>query len=238
MRKYIGPLIALGVFLVLLLAVLLTQGNNNTAPVGQSAARATITPADTQLQILNLPASDPVTGLEVKTITSTVTLKLEGDAWKQTAPSALTLDSPVVSDTVRQLTTVRGTTLIPPDKAGDLAAYGLDKPTMTITLNAASGPKVLQVGALNPASNNYYVKLLDQPKVWAVSSFYVTTLQTWLTKPPTPAPTILPPGDALTPLPSLTPSPSSGPPATAPPPPTSPLVTTAPPGTPAPSPTT
>ncbi len=239
-RRYIVPLIIVAVFAVLLLVVLLTQDNKSATPVAN--VTPTVSAAQKDLQILSLPASAPITGLEIKTITTTAVLKLDGNDWKQTAPTALTLDNAVVSDTVGQFNNLTGTQVIPPEKASD-PVFGLDKPTMTLTLTTSGGNKVLNFGAFNQATNSYYVKLADGPKVWTVSSFYVNTLNTWLIKPPTPAPTIGITGQPLTPLPSLPPTTTAGattPPAavTTPPVTTAPSSTTAASNTTAPSSTT
>ncbi len=224
MRRYVGPLIALAIFIILLLFVLLTQNNNSTT---QTAALATPTTnaAVKDLQILSLTATDPITELNVKTMTGTLQLKLDSGQWKELVPKTLSLDSAVITDTVAQLRNLAGASLIPSDKAGDLATFGLDKPTVTVMLVAGSGPKTLLFGSLNPATNNYYVKRDDDPKVWTVSSFVVNTLVTWLTTPPTPAPTIALTGSPLTPLPSVTPSPTVAPPTT---PAAAPVTTVAP----------
>lgn len=216
MRRYIGPLVILGIFVILLIVVLVTQNQSNTTTGSTQANRTpvptnTVSAADRELQVFSLDANAAINQLEIKTVTSTATLKFENNAWQQTAPSPLALDSAVVSDTMRQLVTLRANEVIPDDKAGNLTAFGLDKPTLTANLGFNNGsPKTLLVGALNQSTSNYYVKLADGPKVWSVSSFYVDTLQTWLTKPPVPAPTIAPVAGPLTPLPSVTPSPSPG----------------------------
>ncbi len=212
MRKYVGPLIGLAVFVVLLVFVLATQGGGTST--SSPTATPTVSAAQQDLQIYNLPATDPINQLEVKTVTSTLTIKLDNGNWSQTAPTALALDGTVISDTVRQLSTLRGLELIPADKAGNLATYGLDKPSLTLTLNAGSGPKTLIFGLQNDATKNYYVKKGDDAKVWAVSPTLVSTILGWTTKPPTPAPTIAPVSNPLTPLPTVTPTPTATPPPT------------------------
>jgi hypothetical protein len=196
---------------VLLAVVLLTQQNNNNNPTDTAAAATpTISQADKDLQILSIPVTDTVSQLDLKTITGTATLKLDAGAWKQTAPKPLDLDSTVVSSTVEQLKVLKGSTYIPPDKATDLKTYGLDNPSLVVTMTVASGVKTLQFGALNPASKNYYVKLAGDGRVWTVSSAVVDAITVLQTAPPTPAPTIGVTSGPLTPLPSVTPSPTAG----------------------------
>ncbi|HEX2912032.1 MAG TPA: DUF4340 domain-containing protein [Chloroflexia bacterium] len=240
MRRYVGPLIALVIFVVLLIIVLVTQNNGNSTPAAASATPTT-SAADKDLQILNLAANDTINQLEIKMGSQSITLKQDNNNWKEVAPTARDLDSGVISDTINQLAALKGNTLIPADKAGTLANFGLDKPTMTVTITTAkSGTKELDFGAANQATNNYYVKLANDPKVWTVNSFYYTTLQGWLSNPPTPAPTIAPTGNPQTPLPTLTPTPQpTTPPASTtaaatPAPTTTTAATTAPPTTPTP----
>jgi hypothetical protein len=217
MRRYIGAIVVLGVFIVLLAFVLLTQGNNNAATTTAVSATPTLSQAQKDLQILTLPATETISQLDIKTITGTTTLKFENNAWKQVAPTALELDSSVISDTVSQFKNLTGSTLIPADKAGDLKTFGLDNPPLIVTLTTAgSGVKTLNFGSANPATKNYYLKLGDDARVWTVNSSLVDTITGWLTKPPTPAPTPAPVSNPLTPLPSVTPSPTAGTPTVAP----------------------
>jgi hypothetical protein len=221
MRRYAGALIVVAIFAVLLLVVLLTQNNSSTTtPTPAAAASPTVTNT-ADLQILSL-GSDPITGLEIRTVTSTATFKLDAGTWKQTAPNAQTLDTGIISETVRQLGNLRGDSAVPDQSAGNLATFGLDKPSLSVTLTtAANASKVLNVGLRNPATGSYYVKLADSPKVWALNSFFPDTFNTWLKTPPTPAPSVAPVGVPQTPLPSVTPT------ATPAPPTTTPAVTTA-----------
>jgi hypothetical protein len=235
MRRYIGAIVVLGVFIVLLAFVLLTQGNNNAATTTAVSATPTISQAQKDLQILTLPATETINQLDIKTITGTTTLKFENNAWKQVAPTTLDLDSSVISDTVSQFKNLTGSTLIPADKAGDLKTFGLDNPPLIVTLTTAgSGVKTLNFGSANPATKNYYVKLGDDARVWTVNSSLVDTITGWLTKPPTPAPTLAPVSNPLTPLPTVTPSPTAGTPTVVPatpPPPETTVAPTAPPTT-------
>ena len=210
MRRYTGALVVMGIFVVLLAVVLLTQQNNNNSTATAVVPTPTVSQAQKDLQILSIPVSDTISQLDIKTITGTATLKLDAGAWKQTAPKPLDLDSTVVSSTVDQLRTLTGSTYISPDKATDLKTFGLDNPSMTVTMTVSSGNKTLQFGALNPASKNYYVKLAGDGRVWTVSSSVVDSLSGLQTAPPTPAPTIGATGGPLTPLPSVTPSPTPG----------------------------
>ena len=231
MRRYVGPMIILLVFAILLLFVLLTQNNNSSSSPTQQAANSTPAPTVNQdLQVLKLATNEAVTGLEIKTVTGTLQIKLDAGQWKETAPTAAILDGAVISDTVQQLSNFTGASVIPADKATNLATFGLDKPSLTVNLQTPSGQKTLLYGALNPASNNYYLKRGDDARVWTVSSFTYNTLVSWVSKPPTPPPTVAITGGPQTPLPTITPSPSPAPSTAAAPssPGATPAATTAP----------
>lgn len=213
MRRYVGALVAVGIFVLLLVAVLLTQGGGSTT----ATPTPTVAVANPELQVLAVPATQTFSQVEIKSPTSTVTLKFEENKWKQTAPKSLDLDGTVVSDTLRQLGALRGEAVIPADKASNLADYGLDKPGLTVTLTPnGANPQTLLFGLQNKATGNYYVKLADNPKVWVVTPFFVTTLQSWATTPPTPAPTVAPVANPQTPLPTVTPTATPAPPTPAP----------------------
>ena len=211
MRRYVGPLIALVVFVILLAIVLVTQSNGSSTATTATTAVSTPAPTiDPNMQVLNLPATDTVSELDIQGVTTTVKLKLNNGEWQQIAPTTAEVSSATISDTIQQLTAWTASSVVSPSLASNLANFGLDKPSLTVTIVASSGPKVFLFGILNPATNNYYVKRQDDPRVWAVSSFVVNTLTTWETAIPTPPPTIAITGGPLTPLPTLTPSPSAG----------------------------
>lgn len=215
MRRYTGAFIVLGVFVVLLAVVLLTQQNNGNSTSTAVVPTPTVSQAQKDLQILSIPVTDTISQLDIQTITGTVTIKQDAGNWKETAPKAQDLDSTAVTSTVDQLKTLTGSTYISPDKATDLKTFGLDNPSMTVTMTVASGNKTLQVGALNPASKNYYVKLAGDGRVWTVTSAIIDALTALQTTPPTPAPTIGATGGPLTPLPTVTATPTPGTPTVA-----------------------
>lgn len=206
MRRYIGAIAAVVIFGALLLFVLFIPNTPSASPtVASTIVPVTISTAQKELEITSLSR---INQLELKSVTATLTMRLEGGGWKQTAPQTQTLDSGVISDTLVQYSNLKGQTLIPADKTTDLAVYGLDKPSLSVTLSSeVSSTKTLNFGLLNTLTNNYYVKLADDARIWSVSAFYVTTLQAWLAKPPTPAPTLVPVTTPQTPLPSIIPSP-------------------------------
>jgi hypothetical protein len=84
------------------------------------------------------------------------------------------------------------TTVITPTTS-DLSAYGLTKPTMTITLSdSAKQPLVtLLVGGNNPVGDAQYVKRSDSDTIYLVRDFNLSIIGTWFTATPL-KPTALP----------------------------------------------
>lgn len=224
MRRYRNALILLGLFIVLLAVVLLTQTNTSNT-VSTASATATPDPKAQQLQIINLVTADAPTRIEVKQTdpAKSVAIKYENSKWFSDAPNPVELDTITVAGIVGQFTTLKGTALVT-DKGDNLPNYGLDKPSLMINLNSPTqGIKTIDVGQLNPATGSYYVKLENDPRVWTVPSTTIDQPKGWLDKlpvlPPTPTPF---PSVALSPLPTLAPSGTPGTPGAA----TTPSATT------------
>ncbi len=209
MARYRNALILLGVFVVLLVVVLvIPNGKSNSSPV-TAATTPTPNPNAAQLQLLNIPTSDAATKIELKqdSPAKTLAFKYENTKWLQDAPGGMELDTIAVASTVGQLSTLKGNSLIT-DKGDNLANYGLDKPGLVITLTSPTqGAKVINIGQQNPATQAYYVKLENDPRVVTVSSTLVDQLKGWFSNlpvlPPTPTafPTI-----PLSPLPTTVPA--------------------------------
>ncbi|NWJ95080.1 MAG: DUF4340 domain-containing protein [Chloroflexi bacterium] len=212
MARYRNGLILLLLFLVLLAVVLLTQGGNSSTTT-TAATTATPDPKAQLLQILNIPAADRPTKIEVKETTpaKSVAFKYENNKWLLDSSTAIELDTMVVASAIDQFNNLKGTTLVT-DKGDNLANYGLDKLNLIITLNSPTlGNKVINVGEQNPATKAYYVKLENDLRVWAVAPGLIEQAKGWLEKLPIPVPTPTPfPTIDLSPLPSLVPSGTPG----------------------------
>jgi hypothetical protein len=202
LRRYRGAIAIAVVFLALLLVVLLTQPKNDQAIT--TAVTPTVSAEQQKLQIWNVPGPNRLEIKQVQPEKSAV-YKLDGN-WKLDGKENLALDSATIASTASQLSTLSGTQLVD-ENAANLATFGLDKPTLLITLGSPNLTKTLQVGITNPVTGAYYVKLSDANKVWSLNPTLVTQLQKWAGEPPlapptpTPLPT-LPPTD--TPAPSGT----------------------------------
>lgn len=102
-------------------------------------------------------------------------LSRSGSEWKVLKPVASRSDYTTVEGLLTRLSSANMSTLVEND-AKDLAKYGLDKPTMTLTVGAGSARTVLQVGKTE--QNLTYARDASRPLVFTVD----TTLQDDLKK--------------------------------------------------------
>lgn len=205
MARYRNAFILLALFVILLVVVLVTQSvGSNTAVTTLSTA--TPDPKAQQLQILNIPSANAPTRIEVKQTdpAKTVAFKYENSKWQTDTTPPQELDSFAVSNASGQLNALKGQALIT-DKGDRLADFGLDKPSIVINLSSPTlGTKTVNIGAQNPATKLYYVKLADDPRVWTVQTILLDQIKGWLDKLPTAEPTATPfPSVPLSPLPTL-----------------------------------
>lgn len=93
-----------------------------------------------------------------------------GSDWRVVKPGPARGDYSSVEGLITRLSTSNMATLVEPD-AKDLAKYGLDKPSMTITVGAGSAKSALQVGKTE--NNLTYARDASRPLVFTID----TTLQ-------------------------------------------------------------
>ncbi len=99
--------------------------------------------------------------------TESVDLARTGSEWKVVKPVVARSDYSTVEGLLTRLSTSNMSKLIEAD-AKDLAKYGLDKPTMTLTVGAGSAKTVLQVGKTE--NDQTYAKDAARPLVFTVDS--------------------------------------------------------------------
>ncbi len=218
MRRYRNALVLLAFFVALLGVVLFTQNSKSNSTPVSAAATPTPNPNAAQLQLLNIPSTDAVTKLELKQAdpAKTLAFKYENSKWLVDGPGGQELDTVAVASTVGQISTLKGTALIT-DKGDNLPNYGLDKPSLIITLTSpTAGARIINLGVQNQATKAYYVKLENDPRVVTISSTLVDQLKGWFDKLPVVPPTATPlPSIALSPLPSPLPTTTGSPAPTA-----------------------
>ena len=120
----------------------------------------------------------------------------EGGAWTL-QPSGQNADSVRVSSVLFRLTNLQATKKVA-DAPTDLAQYGLDSPSLTVSTTLADGTAFpLLLGGRSPTEAGTYVKKGDDPTVYLISSQLGTDLEKLISDPPierpTPTPAPIPP---------------------------------------------
>ena len=100
----------------------------------------------------------------------TLELTRDGADWKVVKPTAARSDATVVEGLLTKLATSNMSTLVE-DGAEDLAQYGLDKPSLVVTVGAGSAKTVLEVGKTD--GDKTYARDQARPLVFTLD----TTLQ-------------------------------------------------------------
>ncbi|MBP1636776.1 MAG: hypothetical protein H6Q10_3350 [Acidobacteria bacterium] len=98
-----------------------------------------------------------------------------GTDWLLKSPLEAPADYGSVEGLIGRLETGRMTS-IAEQQAGDLGRYGLDKPSLTVTVGAGSAQASLQVGT-KAADGGYYARDLSRPLVFVVEASLVDELK-------------------------------------------------------------
>jgi ribosomal protein L12E/L44/L45/RPP1/RPP2 len=158
---------------VVLLAVL-------AGAIWYSNKRQAATPAksatDTTSKLLTIPA-DQFQEIRIRKLTGEVQdLKLEDGKWRLVEPKPLPADQDAVTSMVTSLSALTADKTIE-DNATDLKAYGLDIPTLEITITKKDGKTAgIAIGDATPTSSGSYAKLPESARVYTVATFVKTGL--------------------------------------------------------------
>jgi hypothetical protein len=127
------------------------------------------------LRLLRLKP-DEIANITVTHGDETYALDRAGEHW--TGSGALGApDEPTVAGMVQTLTGLRATDFYP--QPTDLAQYGLDRPTATLTVRATDPnlpPCVIRFGVAPVTGVNAYAQLADQPSVYVLSAGVLNTV--------------------------------------------------------------
>ena len=100
-------------------------------------------------------------------------MRREGSDWKVTRPVPSRSDFAAIEGFITRLSTANMSRLIE-ENPKDLAKYGLDKPSMTLTIGAGSAKTVLEVGKTE--NGDLYARDASRPLVFTVDSTLATDL--------------------------------------------------------------
>lgn len=161
---------------LLVAAVLLAILGGGVWWSNREKAKEETAPGDTSPKVLTVP-EDQIQQVEIlKKDMPPVTLKKTGDKWWITAPKALPADADTMSSLTGTLSSLSSDKLVE-EKAADLNAYGLNAPSLIVTLTKKDGKteKVL-IGDETPTGSSFYAKAASDPRVFTIASYIKTNL--------------------------------------------------------------
>jgi hypothetical protein len=133
---------------------------------------------DAAPKILSIP-QDQIKEVRIKkTGADTIVLRKGDDGkWQIVEPQPLHADQDAVSSLVSTLSNLNADKLVE-DKAADLSAYGLNSPTLDVTVVKKDGKtQDFDLGDDTPTSSGSYAKLAGDAHVYTVASFVKTSLE-------------------------------------------------------------
>jgi hypothetical protein len=158
-------LIAAAIVLAALTATL--YWSNHRKPVDDTATAG----ASATTKIISLKQDD-IAKLEIKKLRGddVVLNRVAPDKWKITSPLPLVADQDPVSTILYTLSPLDNATLIE-EKPGDLKAYGLADPAVTVSATGKDGKtQTILVGDDTPTGGSAYVMVSGDPRVFSVNS--------------------------------------------------------------------
>ena len=166
--KPTGLLIAVALLAVLGGAIWYSNKKQAAAP----AKSAT----DTTTKLLTIP-DDQFQEIRIKKLTGEVQdLKRQDGKWRILEPKQLPADQDAVTSMVTTLGSLSADKTIE-DNSTDLKAYGLDTPTLEVTVTKKDGKTAgVLVGDSTPTNSGAYAKLPDSPRVYQIATYVKTGL--------------------------------------------------------------
>jgi hypothetical protein len=131
---------------------------------------------DKTTKILAIP-EDRIQNIRIKTIAGdTIELSRAGGKWAMTQPKPLAADQEAVSGVLSTFTALNAVKIVE-DKASDLHGYGLDIPTLDVTVAKNDGKtNQLLVGSSALDATGYYAVLAGDPRVFLIDNAAKTAL--------------------------------------------------------------
>ena len=162
-----GLLVAVAVLAIL--GCLVWWSNKKQAAAGKAST-------DTTTKILAIP-DDQFQEIKVKKLTGEVQdLHRVNGKWQLTQPVQLSADADTVGTMVSSLSSLSADKIIE-DKAADLQPYGLQMPTLDITVVKKDGKSSqVLIGDDTPTGSGAYAKLAADARVFTVTSFVKSSL--------------------------------------------------------------
>ena len=145
---------------------------SNKTEAAKAAKPAT---SDTTPKILSLTDADiKKIDLKKKDGTDTALEKNNAGKWQMTAPKEYGVDQDTASQLVSSVASVTSDRVVE-DKASDLSQYGLNAPSLEVTVTTKDGKsKKLLIGDDTPTGSGAYVALAGDPRVFTIASYTKT----------------------------------------------------------------
>src|SRR5579875_3113483 len=142
-----------------------------------ATSTATGTPAaETSPKLADIPQAQ-ITEIDLKKKNGPdVILTRQNDKWQITSPENLPADQDAANGVASSLSPVTADNVVE-DKPADLGKYGLTAPSLTVTVHEKNGKSdTIYFGDDVPAGSLVYARVDSNPKVYAVSSSTMTSL--------------------------------------------------------------
>ena len=141
----------------------------------EAAKAAKPSSTDTTPKVLSLTDADiKKIDLKKKGGDETVLDKNNAGKWQITAPKEYGVDQDAASQLVSSVSTVTSDRVVE-DKASDLGQYGLNAPSLEVTVTTKDGKsKKLLIGDDTPTGSGAYVMLAGDPRVFTIASYTKT----------------------------------------------------------------
>src|SRR5438876_4384325 len=107
---------------------------------------------------------DDIQGFTISSSRGEIEVARDDGRWTIRKPKPMEADATAVGEFLRTLMLAQVTRVVD-DTAADLKAYGLETPSLTVSLRLASGTQTVRVGDAGPLTATLYAKRDDSPKV-------------------------------------------------------------------------
>lgn len=153
------------IFLMVLMAFVIMKIYQKNAP--EEVQEETVT-----YQVLNTDVS-AVTEIGIITEEETTNLIKENDTWKCLDDESVEIDGSLVENFLENICQLTSDTQI--ENVEDMSQYGLDEPTISVTVQSENNMYTIKLGDYNSMMAGYYISINDENTVYITdSSIYYT----------------------------------------------------------------
>ena len=118
--------------------------------------------------VVNAMSYDEITEFSYTYQGTEIHMEKEDGTWKVSGDEERNLIQEDVENMLMSALSIYGNEEIA--EVTDFSQYGFEEPMKTITLKTKSGQVVLQIGAVNEITGDYYIRRMDDTKVYTVGS--------------------------------------------------------------------